>query len=354
MGVGAPTRLTRRWVGSIALSSAVSLFFLYLTLRRVEWTSVREAVSHVSLPILALALLTRGLAFLAMGLRSLATTAPGGRLPYKDLVLSHLLGYTGNNILPFRMGEILRVEFLSRKCGSARAFLFGTVATERLLDSALLLAMFGLVVPFVFGREAVSGNYILLIAGTGAAFLLAFTAALWSRMPRILGNVCRPLNVRLAQSVERNARNVSLGFRAISSAQLAPGAIAGTVLYWGASAGSIAIILAAFGLDLPGFAPFVVVAVTALGTALPATPGFVGTYHYFSALGLSLMGVDRPVAISFAIVAHAMAFLPYTFLGLVLFAGSIPLWIRRAGAIQSEVGAELREDSEQVNPDPRL
>ena len=60
---------------------------------------------------------------------------------------------------------------------------------------------------------------------------------------------------------------------------------------------------------------------TALGTALPSSPAFVGTYHYFSALGISFLGVDDSVAASFALVAHAVAFVPFTLVGLAVFAG---------------------------------
>ncbi len=95
--------------------------------------------------------------------------------------------------------------------------------------------------------------------------------------------------------------------------------------------GTVRVVMAAFGLDLPWYAPVLVVAVTALGTALPSSPAFVGTYHYFSALGVSFLGVDQATAASFAIVAHAAAFVPFTLVGMAVFAGSIRVWARGGG-----------------------
>lgn len=325
-------RRRRGWIGSLAVGVVVSVFFLYLTLRRVAWGDVAGALGGVSLPILGLALVTKGAAFLALGLRSRGTVAPGGTVAYKDLVLSHLLGYTGNNILPFRLGELLRVEYLARRHALSRSFLVGTVAIERLLDTATLLAIFALVVPAVFGRRAMSGSFPLLVGATGALFVLVVVAARWNRLPEFVGKAVRPLSARFAELVGRQTRKVSLGLSSILDRRWAPRVLAGTLLYWLASVGSVAIILAAFDLDLPPYAPLLVVAVTALGTALPASPGAVGTFHYFSALGLSLLGVDRATTISFAIVAHGMAFVPYTLVGLAVFSTSIPGWVRRAMA----------------------
>ena len=61
----------------------------------------------------------------------------------------------------------------------------------------------------------------------------------------------------------------------------------------------------------------------------------MGTYHYFSALGISLLGVDDSVAASFALVAHAVAFVPFTLVGLAVFAGYIR---RRARSVVDEGG----------------
>lgn len=322
----------RGWVGSLALGMVVSLFFLYLTLRKVAWGDVAGALAGVSLPILSLALITKGMTFLAMGLRSRGTVAPGGTVPLKELVLSHLLGYTGNNILPFRLGELLRVEYLARRHALSRSFLVGTVAIERLLDTATLLAIFGLVVPAVFGRRALSGNFLLLAGATVALLVVVVVAARWRRLPDVVGKVLRPLSAGLAELVGKQTQKVSLGLSSLSDGRWAPRIVAGTVLYWLLALGSMAIIMTAFGLDLPLWAPLLVVAVTALGTALPTSPGAVGTYHYFSALALSLLGVDRATTISFAIVAHGMAFVPYTLVGLVVFSTSLPVWARRAMA----------------------
>jgi uncharacterized protein (TIRG00374 family) len=314
---------------ALSIGIPISILFLYLTLRRVELAEVWTAMKSVSLPVLSLALVTRGLAFPAMALRSKATLAPGGSAGLKVLTLSHLLGYTGNNIFPFRLGELLRIDYLARRANLSRTFLAGTVAVERLMDSAVLLTIFALTVPAVLGENLWEGAFPMLAGATLLAMALGLAAVLWKGFPGAVGRVVRPLSQKVALALEELLRKLVTGLSSLAHAQWAPAALGATILYWILGAGSILVVITAFGLELPWFAPFLVLSVTSFGTALPSSPSFVGTYHYFSALGLSLLGVDATTAASFALVTHAMAFVPYTLLGLAVFARSWRVWIRR-------------------------
>jgi uncharacterized membrane protein YbhN (UPF0104 family) len=73
----------------------------------------------------------------------------------------------------------------------------------------------------------------------------------------------------------------------------------------------------AFGLDLTVTAAVVLMIVLIIGIAIPAAPGFIGNWHYFCILGLSLFGIAKTVALSFAIVYHALSIGVLIFLGLI-------------------------------------
>src|SRR4051794_8288312 len=52
------------------------------------------------------------------------------------------VGYMGNNVLPARAGEMLRVVFLDRRTGGGKRALLGTVVAERILDAIALGSIF--------------------------------------------------------------------------------------------------------------------------------------------------------------------------------------------------------------------
>ena len=45
-----------------------------------------------------------------------------------------MIGYFGNSVLPFRMGELLRAYVLAEKTSLNISSAFGTIVTERILD----------------------------------------------------------------------------------------------------------------------------------------------------------------------------------------------------------------------------
>jgi uncharacterized membrane protein YbhN (UPF0104 family) len=58
-------------------------------------------------------------------------------------------------------------------------------------------------------------------------------------------------------------------------------------------------------------------AVLGLGLAVPAGPGFLGTFEFFAVAGLSLNGVETESALALALLLHAWSFLATSIFGLI-------------------------------------
>jgi uncharacterized membrane protein YbhN (UPF0104 family) len=84
---------------------------------------------------------------------------------------------------------------------------------------------------------------------------------------------------------------------------------------WGVSALFVYSIMLAFHIDAPVTAAVLLLCATNLGMAVPSSPGYVGVYHYLVVTSLSLFGVERELALSYAFVLHLLAFLPVSLLG---------------------------------------
>ena len=57
--------------------------------------------------------------------------------------------------------------------------------------------------------------------------------------------------------------------------------------------------------------------VTTIGVVIPTSPGYVGTYHLLCQLGLEFLGVPRTIGLTYAIVVHAINFLPVILVGII-------------------------------------
>ncbi|MFI5174362.1 MAG: hypothetical protein ACHQKY_05865, partial [Terriglobia bacterium] len=81
------------------------------------------------------------------------------------------------------------------------------------------------------------------------------------------------------------------------------------------------------GLRLPWWTGAVVFLIVHLGTALPNAPANVGTYQFFTVVGLTLFGVDKTLATGFSVVVFILL--------------TVPLWILGFFAL-SQTGMTLR------------
>jgi glycosyltransferase 2 family protein len=78
-----------------------------------------------------------------------------------------------------------------------------------------------------------------------------------------------------------------------------------------------------------------------LATLLPSSPGYVGTFDYFAALGLTAYGASLGAATAFALLVHLVLWVPVTVLGFALLLVGRPS------------GASASLSSQRLSADPR-
>jgi uncharacterized membrane protein YbhN (UPF0104 family) len=97
------------------------------------------------------------------------------------------------------------------------------------------------------------------------------------------------------------------------------------------------------GLDLPWHAPLLLLVVQAIAVMLPSSPSFVGTFHAATVYGCRFYGVPEGVALSFSVVAHAVAFFP------IILTGLVYLW-RENLSLRTLASAKEAENSPRLSP----
>ena len=68
-----------------------------------------------------------------------------------SLYRAELIGYFGNNILPLRLGELLRSYIVGKENSLSKSFVFGTVILERLMD-ILAVVLMSLLMLILLGK----------------------------------------------------------------------------------------------------------------------------------------------------------------------------------------------------------
>jgi uncharacterized protein (TIRG00374 family) len=230
-----------------------------------------------------------------------------------------VIGYMGNNVYPFRAGEVLRSYVLRRRENVAMSASMATVIVERVFDGLVMLIFVFAALPlaplpsdsirtivivsslFFFSALVL---FFALAAMPNRAFNLAeiiINAFLPSRLRPSLMDMTR----RFLDGLEslRNFRSVIMIFFTSIVIWLLE-----TVKYW--------FVMQAFSFTVSFFALLLMNGVVNLATTLPSAPGYVGTFDAPGIAVLTLYGVDSATAIAYTLVLHAALWLPITLLGI--------------------------------------
>lgn len=285
----------------LVLGVALSVGALAVVLARVEPDRLLEALRSVDLTwVAALAVARVGV----LGLQAWRWQAllAGLGIPYRTVLDGTVLGMAGNNLLPARAGELLRIAWLSQRSGRPAASILVTVGMERVLD----LTALGLVVAFT-----VPG----ILQGWDPRWLLALLLAAALGVGLFLA---RPRSGPIGGRVEALLQSFREALRDRLTPRLVATAALRTAVLWAAIAAMTAVGGRTVGLQLTPYQTAFVMVAVALGGALPSAPGNLGTFHLACAWALAWLGFAPGPAAAAAVVMHAVTYLVATLWGLAV------------------------------------
>lgn len=309
---------------TIALGFALSATLGWLVLRRVDLPGLGASLRQASLGLLALSILTKAAGLASMGWRASILLSPIRPVSLALGCRGQLLGFGANNVLPLRVGELAKADYLARHGSLPRASALAAAAAERVLDAVCLLGLLALVAPVALPRfEHRSTLVASVLTVAGAGYAAWWLAAHPSALGRLLARVAGRLGWSGGEAASRLADSFSGGLVGLASARVTARALAASLLYWLSSLVGVHLWIRAFALELPWYSPAVLVVFLAFGTALPAAPGFIGTWDYFFVMGLAVFAVPPETATAVAIAGHAVAMIPLTIAAGALLPGEL-------------------------------
>jgi uncharacterized protein (TIRG00374 family) len=309
---------------SAALGIAISIGLLLWALRGVSIPEVLRHIGGAHPAPLAIAVVIATLTFplRLIRWRLLLRDEQGRR--YRAIPLWHAiaLGFTANNLLPLRAGEVIRSYAAARLAPARFSTVLSSVAVERIFDALAVVALLTLALlsPDLPPHLTVGGQSVahLARAGTviGAAALLV--AILVVAAPVTAERLVRRLVPfpRLASGIVSALEGVRQGLVVLRTPGRLIGVILWSLILWLVNALAFYVAFAAFDIPVSYLGALLLQGLLVLGISLPSTPGFFGPFEAVIVAVLALYGVPKDVAFSYAIAYHITSFIPITLLGL--------------------------------------
>ena len=294
-----------------------SALLVYLSVRGIDFQGVAEGFRTIHYgyvpPTLALLFLMQVLRSFRWGL----ILSPLAKIDQLSLFSVTSVGFLAIVAIPARLGELARPYLITKKSCLKMSSALGTIIVERVLDSLTVLVIAVFVLFFIpLPPWLVRASVLFLLATLALLAVMILMILKQEASLRILAMLSGKLPARYAEGLNRLIHHFLQGFRIMVNPALLASVTGLSILIWLIDVLAIYLLFLAFGFQLPAAAAFVLMIILIIGIAIPTAPGFIGNWHYFCILGLSLFGVPRTDALTFAIIYHALSIGIVVILGL--------------------------------------
>jgi len=334
----------RFWLGVVVSATFLALFFY-----RVDFVAMGQVLLEANYIFLlpALAVYFIGVWFRAVRWHYLLH--PVGNFASHRLFRLIVIGFTVNNIIPGRLGILLRAYILGEREGVSKIAVGATVGVERVFDG-LVLVLFLVVISFFVllpeGAE-VTGlvevvRWVALGIFLGCLLILLFITFMENTARRVAGALLRrfPSGSRLKWDEWLDAAISGLRLPRRRGRLLAVSVT--SLLVWLCEGGMFYLLSLSFNLGQPFHIMLLVMSIATMSWFVLVSPGGVGAFDWFGRETLVVFGVPIATASAAILLIHATLILPVIALGFVF------LWMENLSL--AEVVGRRQRLSQQHDP----
>ncbi len=307
--------------GQLLVGVLISLFFIYLALPGLHLPEVARSLRTANywwiLP--GIAVYFGGL--WARSWRWHYTLRHLKPVPISRLYPLICIGYFGNNVYPFRAGEVIRSYVLRRKEGIPISSSLATVLIERVFDGLVMLLFVFLALPFA-PLPATYRNLVVLLTlmMVMAAAIFVWMASRPERVVRAYGWLAgRVLPAQVRLRTDDLYTRFLHGLQSLSSSRDVVMIFATSVVIWLMETVKYWFVMHAFPFHVSFLVLMLMNGLVNLATTLPSAPGYIGTFDTPGIETLAAFQVDRNLAASYTFTLHAALWIPVTAVGAYYF-----------------------------------
>lgn len=301
----------------IIIGILISIFLVYLSFKGINFQDVLNDLGKIQISYVTYFIILIVLMQYLRSYRWGVILQPMEKIDQLPLFSVTSVGFLAIAAIPARIGELARPYLISKRSSIKMSSALGTVLVERILDS-FIIVIIAIVVLFFTDLPSLM-IYSGIIFFFLALLLLGFVLFLIMRRDQALkfiNKILTHLPGKLANKIDTMLHHFIDGLQIVTNINLFLYLFFLSAVIWLVDVLAIYLLLLSFGFTLPIIASFVLMIILIVGIAIPTAPGFIGNWHYACVVGLSLFGLAKSDALSFAVIYHFLSMMVLLVLGL--------------------------------------
>jgi uncharacterized protein (TIRG00374 family) len=300
----------------ILISCIVSLAFLYLALRGISWAEFAAVLKKTRYPYLLLAVFFTLLGHYLRAYRWRFMLSPIKFIGTRSLFSATAIGFMATNLLPARLGEVVRAYAIGRSESISKSAAFATVVYERIVDVFVILMLLWLILFRISGPSWLQKAGFSVLAVNVICLLALFLIERKRESVSVfVVKIVGKLPHRFGQQITGSVDQFFDGLKVIREGKaILPIAVV-SLLVWYAALLGLYFCFHSLEMNLSHLAAATLVVFIAFGTMIPSAPAYLGTMQYACVVGLAIFDVGKSEALAYSMLYHATQFFPITIIG---------------------------------------
>lgn len=271
---------------------------IYFTVWHLDFVSIRHSFSKMNKWWIAPVAAGNFAVILLKAMRWRITLLPVKKISTWLMFKTLTIGFMANNILPARMGDILRIHMLGKEALLSRVTSTGTAISDRIVEGLSFLLFAAALTLFTPVPEWMKDGTFITLFLTLAAYIFA--------------------TFYTSRDIKHSfLKKFQEGFVSLNNLRLFSSCMLVSLLSWMLQGGLILMVQVSFGVYLPLWSVVLVLVAVNLAIALPSAPGNIGTFEYACILAYAYLGVDKNISFLIGVTYHILQAVP------VMIAGGI-------------------------------
>lgn len=308
----------KTWI--ILIGFIISVFLIYFSFQKLDWEELTQVFFRIKFfPYVIFSALAYLLGHVARGIRLYYLVSNQCSLSVFTATNIVVFGYAFNNVFPARLGELARIGMLHQMTGMPLAQSATITFLERLLDGLTILSLF-VFSSWMLGITSWVGNGIFLLSiFLILGFVFVLCALLFpNQLIRIVLYCTTGMGIKMQNFLLKITSSITDGVSYLRSFKNACRIILWSIIVWLIEACTFFFLFPAFEMNLTLLSALFVMSIVNLGILIPSTPGYIGTFQFFTIQALVLLGISREKALDFSLLTHVVIYIPLTIWGFAI------------------------------------
>lgn len=281
----------------------VSIVLIWLTLRQIDIKKSFELIAGVKYFVLIPAILVYVFTYILRSVRYYYILLPLKKTKVLDNFSYTIIGFFANNIIPLRLGELIRAKITGERLHVSRSSALATIVIERLFDVIIFVLFFFLIVTVMSFPEFIKKSFYIL---TFVFFICLSTLYIMlthkNKALKVLSKM--PISSVVESLITVFLNRFTGGLAVLKKPSILIKSFIFSGILWITEALFVVIVAYACGIHISILGGIFTVIIVGMGGIIPTAPGYFGAFELMGVLALSTLSVDKDLAFICTAICH--------------------------------------------------